>query len=309
MRNSLFGFLLGIGCMVLFFVLQSSKGVPATAGSVQSNTTAGDDRILPQIVKSPSLDGNYSFAGEPLDMENFDVRERLERELLRNTYFHSNTVLILKRSRRYFPIIERILAEEGLPDDLKYIAVTESDLTNAKSPAGAKGLWQFMPAVARSFKLEVNSEVDERNHVEKATRAACTHLQNYQKQFGSWQLATAAYNMGEGNLRKYLREQQAELYEDMNINDETMRYLYRIVSMKSIMENPSDFGFYLGDEDYYAPLENYRVETITSSIPNLATYANEQGISYRQLKIYNPWLISTKLTLSGNKTYSFYIPQ
>lgn len=309
MRNTLYGILLLLACVGLMLLFSSKLASPAGDSIIptkENQGMSGADQ-LPQQVKSPKLKASYSFADEPLDMNNFDVRERLERELLRNSYFHSNTMLIIKRSARYFPLIERLLREEGLPEDLKYIAVTESDLLNATSPAGAKGLWQFMPAVGRSFGLEINSEVEERYHVEKATRAAMKHLRNYKNQFGSWQLAAAAYNMGEGNMRKYLREQKATAYEDLNVNDETMRYLFRIVAMKSIIESPSDFGFYLEEGDFYPPLDDYRSIMVDKSIADLAVFAEKQGISYRQLKLYNPWLINSKLTVSKN-TYEIRIP-
>lgn len=308
MRSRLYGILLAIAGFALFLLLSSSLvSDKDTATSLVQKMRFGNGEQLPQVVKSPNLEDHYHFAGEQLDMDNFDVRERLEREFLRNSYFHSNTLLILKRTARYFPMIERILAEEDLPNDLKYIAVTESDLLNVMSPAGAKGLWQFMPAVGKSFGLEINSEVEERYHVEKATRAACKHLRNYKKQFGSWQFAVAAYNMGEGNMRKYLREQLANDYDDLNVNEETMRYLFRLVAMKNIIENPQDFGFYLEDKEYYPPLDNYTTVMVDKSIPNLAEFAKKQGISYRQLKIYNPWLISNKLTVNKKK-YEIRIP-
>lgn len=305
MRQTIFGFSLGIATMATLFLFLSNH--PAVA-SVASHTPPPTDRVLPQIVKPPQLAEAYNFAGEPLDMQSDDVRERLERELLRNIYFQSNTLLLIKRSARFFPTIERILAEEGMPDDLKYLAVAESGLEAAKSPAGAKGYWQFMPAVGKAYDLEVNDEVDERNHIEKATRAACALLRNYRRQFGSWQLAAAAYNMGEGNVRKYLREQQAESYTDFNINQETMQYLFRIIAIKSIMQAPRDFGFYVEADEHYAPLDNYSTEIVRSSLPSLATFAKEKGISYRQLKRYNPWLIADKLTVSSGKSYELKIP-
>ncbi|PHI19214.1 murein transglycosylase [Lewinellaceae bacterium SD302] len=309
MRNALYGILIACGFAATLLLLSSNLASPGedSATLLAKDTFDADDKQLPQLVKSPKLKSAYAFAGESLDMDNFDVRERLEREFLRNSYFHSNTLLIIKRTARYFPLIERILAEEGLPDDLKYIAVTESDLLNVVSPAGARGLWQFMPSVGRSFGLEINDEVEERYHVEKATRAAAQHLRNYKDQFGSWQFAVAAYNMGEGNMRKYLREQQAERYEDLNVNDETMRYLFRLVAMKNIIETPRAFGFYLDKNDFYPPLDNYRSIEVTESIPDLSDFAKEQGISYRQLKLYNPWLINGKLTVS-KKTYEIRVP-
>ncbi len=306
MRQTIFGFSLGIATMATLFLFLSNHPATGSAASTTPNTST--ERILPQIIKPPQLADAYHFANEPLDMQNEDVRERLERELLRNIYFQSNTLLLIKRSARFFPTIEQILAEEGIPDDLKYLAVAESGLEPVKSPAGAKGYWQFMPAVGKAYQLEVNDEVDERNHLEKATRAACALLRNYRQQFGNWHLAAAAYNMGEGNVRKYLREQQAENYTDFNINPETMQYLFRIVALKSIMQAPRDFGFYVEDDEHYAPLSNYSTAVVRSSIPSLATFAKERGISYRQLKRYNPWLIADKLTVSSGKSYELKIP-
>lgn len=303
MRNTLFGFALGIGCMIILIALLSNTANDSDPATLKSKNDDDSAKMLPQIVKSPKLKDSYTFAGESIDLTNDDTRERLEKELLRNTYFHRNTMLIMKRTARYFPYIEKTLAEAGLPDDLKYIAVIESDLDNVTSPAGAKGVWQFMSAVGKSFGLEVNSEVDERYHFEKATQAAAKHLGNYYKQFGQWQYVAAAYNMGEGNMRKYIRQQQIENYDDLNINQETMAYLYRALAMKSILENPREFGFYLDDEDYYQPFTNFKEVEVTSSITSLATWAKERNMSYRDLKRLNPWLIDSKLTISKGNSY------
>lgn len=291
--------------MITLVALLSNTATHPDSATLKSSANNADDsaKMLPQIVKSPKLKDRYVFAGETIEMDNDDVRERLEKELLRNVYFHRNTLLILKRTKRYFPYIEKALADAGLPDDLKYIAVIESDLDNVTSPAGARGLWQFMPAVGKSFGLETNTEVDERYHFEKATQAAAKHLGNYYKQFKQWQFVAAAYNMGEGNMRKFLREQEAEEYGDLNINQETMAYLFRILAMKSILEAPRDFGFYLDEDDYYQPFSGYKEEKVTSSITSLASWAKERGMSYRDLKRLNPWLIDTKLTISSGNSY------
>lgn len=306
MRSWFYGFAAALVSFAILLSLASSPG--SGEGPATSLVGMGEDKQLPQLVKSPRLRPRYFFAGEPLDTRQPDARERLERELLRNSYFHSNTLLILKRTTRYFPTIERILREEGVPDDLKYVAVTESDLLNVVSPSGARGLWQFMPAVGKSFDLEINDEVEERYHLEKSTRAAARHLSNYYRQFGNWQLALAAYNMGEGNMRKFKREQLVENYLDMNVNDETMRYLFRVIAMKSIIETPRQYGFYLEPADYYPPLSDYTTERVTETIPNLAEWAKKRGVSYRQLKRYNPWLIDNKLTVSKN-VYEIKLPR
>lgn len=263
---------------------------------------------IPQVIEPVDLDQPFDFAGELLPMDNPDVRERLDNELTLNTYRHGSTLLNLKKSYRYFPLIERILAEHNMPEDLKYVAVAESDLSNATSPAGAKGFWQFMTETGRYYGLEINSEVDERFHVEKATHAACKYLQDYYKRFGSWSLAAAAYNMGGTRLSKELKEQRATTFYDLNLNQETMRYLFRLVALKELMKEPRKFGFYLDKNDGYEEMNDYRELEINTSIANLGDFAQEQNISYRALKLFNPWLISTQLSNSSKKTYVLKIP-
>ncbi len=263
---------------------------------------------LPQVIKSVKLDKTFDFAGEDFPLNNFDIKERLERELLRNSYYHSNTVLNIKRSSRFFPTMERILAEEGAPDDLKYLAVAESDLSNATSPAGAKGYWQFLKATGKEYGLEINSEVDERYHLEKSTKAAAKMLKKYHGQFNNWILTAAAYNAGATRIRKTTVEQGSKNFFDLNLNQETSRYPFRIVAFKEIMNHPEKYGFNIDAEDGYAPLDNYSTIEVTSSIEKLSDFAAKYGISYRMLKIYNPWLISGKLTNKSGKTYQIKIP-
>ena len=221
-------------------------------------TETGVD-ALPQVIHGVNLKQPFQFAGEGLPMTNFDVRERLDRELSVNSYWHSSTLLNIKSSTRYFPIMEKILKENEVPDDFKYLAVAESSLRNAKSPVGAKGIWQFMKNTGAFYGLEISSEVDERYHVEKATQAACEYLKSYKKQFGNWTLAAAAYNMGGPKLKKELGLQGADSYYDLNLNPETNRYVFRIVAIKEIIHRPQNFGFYLDDEDMYQPLDDFNV--------------------------------------------------
>ncbi|MEO1627330.1 MAG: lytic transglycosylase domain-containing protein, partial [Bacteroidota bacterium] len=275
--KSLSMYTLALACFLTFAIFSSSSEEGTTDPQNQSEE---GDRRLPQRIISVDLSQSYDFAGETLPMDNFDVRERLDRELLRNAYYHSSTVLALKRAHRFFPIIEKILAEEGMPDDLKYLAVAESDLMNAISPAGAKGFWQFMKATGREYKLEINSEIDERYHLEKSTRAACQYLRRYQKRFGSWALAAAAYNGGAGRLSKEMKLQKADSYYDLNLNMETSRYVFRIVAIKEIMKRPQDFGFDLNAADKYAPLDRYATVEVTGAVPSWADFAEKYGISY-----------------------------
>ncbi|MEL6656351.1 MAG: transglycosylase SLT domain-containing protein [Bacteroidota bacterium] len=264
---------------------------------------------VPQIVKGMDLDQEFEFCGELLPMDNFDVRERLDRELTVNTYWHSSTILSIKSTMRFFPVMERILEEEGVPTDLKYIAVAESALRNAVSPAGAKGIWQFMKGTGTEYGLEINSEVDERYHLEKSTRAAAKYLRSLRQRFGSWANAAAAYNMGGGNMSKRLRVQEADNYFELNLNEETSRYYFRLVAIKNILENPRAFGFYLDKEDYYKSLDDYTTEEVSEAVESWGAFAKERGTSYRILKVYNPWLIDSKLTNRAGKTYEIRLPR
>lgn len=264
---------------------------------------------LGQVVQSIDLNRNFDFAGEALPMSNFDVRERLDRELEVNSYWHSSTIQNIKLSARYFPIFERIFAEHGIPDDFKYLAVAESSLRHPTSPAGAKGIWQFMKATAREYGLEVNSEVDERMNVEKATVATCKYLKNRYEKLGSWTLAAAAYNAGERRITSELEEQKVQSYYDLNLGAETGRYVFRIVAIKEIMKDPERFGFYINANEKYAPLNNYAIVSTDESILSLGDFAQQYGVSYRMLKVFNPWLISSKLTNKNRKTYKIKIPK
>lgn len=264
---------------------------------------------IPQVIKAIDLDKPFTLAGERVPMENPDVYERMDRELSVNTYWHSTTLLNIKNAYKYFPIIEKILAEEGVPDDFKYLAIAESNLRNATSPAGAKGLWQFMRETGKYYGLESSSEVDERYHLEKSTRAACKYIKDYYKRFKSWTLSAAAYNMGGTRLKREMDVQRGETYYDLNLNQETDRYVFRIIAIKEVIGNPERFGFYLDNDEGYEPMTNFDIIEVDGPIPNLGDFALKNGISYRTLKVYNPWLRSSKLTNSARKTYEIKIPK
>ncbi|HRG67127.1 MAG TPA: lytic transglycosylase domain-containing protein [Saprospiraceae bacterium] len=262
---------------------------------------------LPQLVRPPRLKENVSFAGETLPM-NIDTRERMEKELLVNSYYHTSTILAIKNAPRFFPMIERILKEEGVPDDFKYLAVAESNLSNGSSGAGAKGLWQFLKGTAGDFGLEVNAEVEERFHYEKSTRAAARFIKHLYQRTGSWVNAAAAYNMGLANLNKALDAQSEKSFFDLNVNDETSRYVFRIVALKEILLKPQAFGFYVDEDQKYAPFKGLKEVTITSPIASLSDLAHQYGLTYRMLKYYNPWLIDAKLT-AKDKKYTILVPE
>ena len=250
---------------------------------------------------------SIDFAGEAAPLQMADVRERLDRELLINANLDATTLLIIKRANRVFPIIEPILAKYGVPDDFKYLAVIESGLVNAVSPAGARGVWQFMPATAKEKGMEVNDMVDERYHLEKSTEAACKYLLEAKAKFGNWTLAAASYNGGMTGVTKQIEMQQVESYYDLLLNDETSRYVFRILALKEIMKSPEKFGFNVGANEMYVNLPS-KVITVDSSILDLASFAKSQGINYKILKIHNPWLRDKKLLNVNKKKYELQIP-
>lgn len=277
-----------------------------SASSSKSNLSSDP---LPQVIRAVSLEKSFSFAGEKVPTENFDVRERLERELLTTTYQHASTLLSLKKAARYFPLFEKVFKENGIPTDFKYMAVAESNLNNVVSSAGAKGIWQFMKSAAEYYKLEVNEEVDERYHPEKATAAAATYIKEHYKRFGNWTLTAASYNVGGTRISKEIEAQGVKQYYDLQINDETSRYVFRLLAYKEIFENAETYGYYIGDEEGYKALDDFKTVEVSTPIPNLAQFAREQGTTLRMLKLYNPWLISTKLTNPTKKTYTIKIPE
>lgn len=256
------------------------------------------------IYKFPEM---VEFAGEKTPLHINDVKQRFDREMLVNVNWHSNTYLMIKRANAYFPIIEPILKKNGIPDDFKYLSVIESGLTNAKSPAGASGFWQFMPQTAKEYGMEVNANVDERYHLEKATEAACKYIKNSKEKLGSWSLAAAAYNAGLAGVSSKLNEQLVTDYYDLYLVEETSRYVFRILAMKEIMQNPENYGFVVTDDEKYNRMPTKQIE-VTSSILSLASFAKEQGSNYKALKLYNPWLRETKLTNTTGKKYLIEIP-
>ncbi len=260
------------------------------------------------FVKAFNLPNKLQFAGERVPLQRFDVKEALDRELIVNSYWHSNTILLLKKANRWFPVIEPILEKNNIPADFKYVPLIESGLTNAVSPAGAAGFWQFMRRTAKEYNLEVCSYVDERYNIEKATEAACRYLNNAYDYFDNdWTLAAASYNMGMGRLRENLEYQQANNYYDLFLNQETTRYIYRILALKLIYNDPGKYGLKISRSHYYQPLQYTEIE-VDSSINNLADFAIANGSSYKMLKIANPWLLRRNLKNRKNKKYTIKLP-
>lgn len=257
---------------------------------------------------SVAIPEKYSFAGENMPLDRFDVKEALDRELLSNAYFHSQTIRYIKLAPRYFPVIEPILKSKGIPDDFKYLALAESGFNpRAVSPAGAVGFWQFLSGTAKDFGLEVSGEVDERYHVEKSTYAFCDYmLQSYRK-YGSWTLAAASFNGGIARVQRQMERQKMGNYYDLLFAEETQRYVFRIAALKLILENPEQYNFVVKEKDKY-PLIKTRDVEINGSVADFADFAIQNGINYKILKDFNPWLRDDKLTNSAKKKYTIKIP-
>lgn len=278
--------------------------------AVKENKTGADSDISTSEfykIKALKIPKDLSFAGERVPLEKQDIKERIDRELLVNTYWQSNGLLFFKRTHKYFPIIEPILKKNGIPNDFKYLAVIESGLLNVTSPAGAKGFWQLLSSTAKENGLEVNNNVDERYNLELATQAACNYLKEAREKFGSWTLAAAAYNAGIKGISKKLETQQVKSYYDLLVGNETKRYVPRIIAVKEILTHPKKYGFIFEKSDLYN-LKQTKTIKVDTVITDIARFSKNLGINYKTLKLYNPWLRENKLNNKTRKEYSIKIP-
>jgi len=274
---------------------------------------SGDDYFHQAFQKKYSIfslpiPDSVTFAGEIVPLDYFDVRESLDQELLVNTYWQSQTLLFIKRAHRYFPEIEKILKENGVPEDFKYLVLAESDLKNAVSPSGAVGIWQLLKGTAKDYGLEVNAEVDERYHFEKSTEAACQYFRDAHDLFGSWTMAAASYNMGRRGLIRQVNRQKENEYYNLLLNAETSRYIYRIMAIKLILENPQKYGFYVKEEDLYHPVPTIELK-VDTAVTDFADFAKKYSINYKILKYFNPWLRDSFLTNKSGKEYIIKVPE
>ena len=300
----------------LFITLGVAAGVLITFGLMSLKTdddTTSQDEPKKEIPQSPTSSQPYIpdeiiFCGERVPLENFDVYEALDYELVVNMYRHSATITYLKKAKRYFPEIEKVLKENGIPDDLKYLCVAESGLSNVVSPAGATGFWQFMKSAANEYGLRIDTNIDERYNHHKSVVAACKYFKDAYKKFKSWTLVAASYNMGMGGLSKNIESQKVDNYWDLLLNQETARYVYRIIALKLVMENPSTYGFDLDEKDLYDEIETYTVK-IDTTINDLTQFALDNGSNLKMLKHFNPWLRSNTLPNQSKKEYEIELPK
>ena len=310
--NSAYKFIVLISIIILSaFFIKATQQAP----SIQNTETKTliTSKVIKNVsdnyeIKAVKMPTYLEFAGETVPLEIQDVYERMDRELHVNTYWQSNTLIYAKRANKYFPLIEKILAENGVPDDFKYLALIESGLMNVTSPAGAKGFWQIMKTTGRENGLEINKNIDERFHIEKSTKVACKYLNEAYKKFGSWTTAAASYNSGRSGIIKQMNKQQVNNYYDLLLGEETSRYIFRIIAAKEILKNPSKYGFIYNDSDLYNHIDTYEIE-VDSVITNIASFAKHYGLNYKELKALNPWLRENVLNNASKRKYKIMLPR
>lgn len=277
-------------------------------GACAQPSPAGDSPES-AVVYIPTVPKSLNFAGEQVPLNLADVRESLEREVSVTMYMHSRTMNTLRNVTRYFPVIEPILKANGIPEDFKYLCMAESGLNpNAVSSAKAAGLWQFMTSAAKDYGVETGDNVDMRFHIEESTRAACKYLNAAYKRYGSWTMAAASYNAGLAGVTRRMNTQGVENYYDLFLPEETMRYVYRILTFKLLVENPRHYGFHLKQNDYLPPFDNYREVKVNSSVIDWSAFATAQGTNYKVLRILNPWIRSYEYNNTSGKTYTVKVP-
>lgn len=305
-KNIIFG--IGLIFLAGLFINSMPKKVKDSHKVDEAEKLVDTSFVKNYNVYALTLPKNLVFANEEVPMNMPDVKERIDREFLVNTYWQSNGFLMFKRANKYFPIIEKILAEEEVPDDFKYLALIESGLTNVVSPAGASGFWQIMKVTGREYGLEINGNVDERYHLEKSTRVACKYLKDAKDKLGSWTLAAAAYNGGMSGMSRRLEKQQVTGYFDLLLGSETSRYVPRIVALKYIFMQPHSFGFNFEKKDLYNTIPTTKV-VVDSVITDMASFSKHFGINYKILKIHNPWLREGHLNNKSKRAYEIEIPK
>ena len=289
--------LLSVVCITLLFINAIHK----------SDIDPGTNTHQNYKIRALKLPSNLNLAGERVPLEKPDVKERMDRELLVNTYWQSNGILLFKRANKYFPIIEPLLKKHGLPDDFKFLALAESGFTDETSTVGAAGIWHFMNATGKEYGLEINNNVDERYNIEKSTKVAAEYLKNAKNRFGSWTLAAAAYNAGNYGISRRLEAQEVTNYYDAKLLNETERYVFRVLALKEIISNPEKYGFVFEKDDLYTTKKTYTVK-VDTAITNITSFAKGFGINYKEFKIHNPWLRENKLNNRSRKLYEIKIP-
>jgi membrane-bound lytic murein transglycosylase D len=306
MKNKIIWFVGGLLTSIFLFIMIAASG---STDGITNLSASIKETVFPQGYKitTPAIPVNLSFAGESVPADDWELRERIEREFIVNTYWHSSTIFALKRGARFFPVIEPILKKNNIPDDFKFVVVIESGFANVVSPAGAAGFWQFIESAGKEFGLEINDEVDERYHLEKATEAASKYILSAYRKFGSWTSAAASFNMGMRGVERQIERQKTNNYYNLFLNEETSRYIARIIAVKEIMNDHQKYGYDIPAEERYPPYK-FKEVTVNGSINDLVDFALRNNTNYKMIKVLNPWLRSNKLTNSKGKTYNIRIP-
>jgi len=299
-------FIFGIGVFSLLAIAYSFVDQDAVK-NIEKEMNSEKNFKNDYSVFSLDLPESMNFAGESVPLEEPDIYERMDRELLVNTYWQSNGILMIKRAKKYFPLIEPILKSQGVPDDFKYLAVAESGLTQIVSPAGATGFWQIMEPTGKEYGLEINGNVDERYHIEKSTYVACKYLKEAKKKFGTWTLAAASYNAGMSGIENQMQRQNEKGYYNLLLNEETERYVFRILAIKEILSNPKDYSFNIENEHLYTNVTTKTVQ-VDTAITDIPAFAKNYNLNYKQFKIHNPWLRDNFLINRSGKLYQIKIP-
>jgi peptidoglycan lytic transglycosylase D len=294
--------ILGLIALIVIIAIISTSSKPTNP-----ETTSSGNRASQTINCFAKVPESVAFAGEEVPVDNQEVYERLDRELQINTYFHSSTIQNIKQAGKWFPVIEPILKKYQIPDDFKYMIAAESGFKNISSPKGASGFWQIMKTTAIEYGLIVNGTVDERYHAEKATEAACKYLIEAYKKYNNWTLTAASYNVGMARITKSLATQKVDNYYELYLNRETSRYVFRLIALKLIMSNPENFGFCFDENDIYKPVK-YRIKKVSTSIPDLISFAKENNTDYKTLKYLNPWLRSTHMDNKSGHQFEIKLP-
>ncbi len=303
-------FSIGTLIIVIGYVVYNEKRDSAARETFSDEgvvETPMDVMEAPFTAVAYDLPGKAVFAGEQVPLNIPDVSERLDKELQINSYLHSNTIFLIKRANRWLPQMEKILEANGIPNDFKYLPLIESNLLNVVSPKDAVGYWQILATSGKEYGLEITKEVDERYDPIKATHAACKYLKSSYRKFGNWTLVAASYNRGMGGIDRAIDNQKVDNYYDLFLNDETSRYVFRIVAIKEIIENPARYGFKIHPNLLYRE-ESLRYVEVTETIKSLVDFANANGTNYKLLKRHNPWLRDEKLTVKKGKTYRIALP-
>ena len=303
-------YILVIAIIVLIagYIISAGERLKKSNSKIGTDSISQNSNQLNHVILQ-SFPDSVSFAGEWISLDEPDLAERYDREIILNTHFHSNTIILIKKSHRWFPLFEPILKKYEIPDDFKYLTLVEGALRNDRSPRGAVGFWQFLPATARELGLEVNNEVDERYCPIRSTNAACKYLLRAKDKFGTWTNAAASYNIGMRGLARNMEKQKVQSYYDLLLNEETSRYIFRIISLKEIFENPGNYGFRIDNDQFYQ-VEPVDSVIISSTISDLTNFAFSQGINYKILKRHNPWLRKNTLTIKRKlKPYVVVIPR